>query len=298
MNGAHIPADVSDWVRLVFARCNERITGKLGRNPNAPEESFDLTWLEHLTHVASPIRLGSGWTVRIQTHYLGGMRHFRGWEIADIGVLMFIRDSADIRTSKVALLQSKRLYPRNMVVAEEVRTDYEIGFARLADPEDLAHSIAFASRFEFNRDCRYGALIAHSEQTGAITDYEREVGLPVYYQFYNPWRLPYAVDVPIRRITRHRQPPALGVRIYPSAGVHAMLSTRPDGVRPTYTELIDACGDGWALDAFVADELLGCREGHIFDSPEDAAIQTLFNRRSGPIAAAISITLEAPEPLD
>jgi hypothetical protein len=126
----------------------------------------------------------------------------------------------------------------------------------------------------------------------------REVGLPVYYQFYNPWRLPYTVDVPIRRIRRHRRPPVVGVRIYQAAGVHAMLSACQEGERPTHHQLTDERGEGWPLDAFVADELLGCREGQVFESINDEAIQTLFNRRSGPISAAISITLEAPEPLD
>jgi hypothetical protein len=90
----------------------------------------------------------------------------------------------------------------------------------------------------------------------------------------------------------------LGVRIYSAARVHAMLSPCQEGERPTHDQLTDQCGEGWPLDSFVADELLGCREGQVFESVNDEAIETLFNRRSGPIAAAISITLEAPEPLN
>jgi len=75
------------------------------------------------------------------------MRHFRQWGIADIGLLLFVRDPVQVITRKVALLQSKRLYQSNMTVREETTVDYEIGFARLADPSDLANSIAYESRF-------------------------------------------------------------------------------------------------------------------------------------------------------
>ena len=114
----------------------------------------------HLNGYATPRRLGNGWTVKIETHFLGGMRHFRRWEIADIGILLFIRDPLRVATRKVALLQSKRLYPTTMTVREETTVDYEIGFARLADPSDLARSIAYESQFTFNASCRYGELVA------------------------------------------------------------------------------------------------------------------------------------------
>ena len=43
------------------------------------------------------------------------------------------------------------------------------------------------------------------------------------------------------------------------------------------------------------DEVLACREGHEYRSIQEEAMQTLFNRRSGPIAAAIGITIESPD---
>jgi hypothetical protein len=140
-----IPEDVTEWIRTVFRACNERITEKLSNNPNLPEESLDLTWIEHLSQYASPVTLSSSWIVKIETHYLGGLRHFRNWEIADIGVLMFFCQAGALKRSKVALLQSKRIYPSNNTVQEEDRIDYEIGFARLADPESLQQSMAEAA---------------------------------------------------------------------------------------------------------------------------------------------------------
>jgi hypothetical protein len=115
------------------------------------------------------------------------MRHFRRWEIADIGVLVHRRLGDHGRRSKVALLQSKRLYPVGAPVREETVVDYEIGLARLADPEDEAISIGFATEFRFTDDSAYGQIREGSNQVSAIEDYEKEIRLKVYYQLYNPW---------------------------------------------------------------------------------------------------------------
>ena len=128
----NLPPEVVDWVRDIFRRCNRRITEKLSNNPNLPEESLDLTWIEHFSQFASPVTLARNWAVKVETHYLGGLQHYSRWEIADVGVLLFVRRGGVIESSKVALLQSKRLYPTNNRVREENRIDYETGFARLA----------------------------------------------------------------------------------------------------------------------------------------------------------------------
>ncbi len=156
--------DVVTWLKTVFRDCNERITEKLNNNPNAPEESLDLTWIEHLSRYSSPVTLSQSWSVKVQAHYLGGLRHFYRWEIADIGVLLFLRSGGQIKTSKVALLQSKRLYPTNRGVEEELKLDYELGFARLADPEELARPLMAQAEFTFDQQSQYGAIIPGSEQ--------------------------------------------------------------------------------------------------------------------------------------
>jgi hypothetical protein len=45
----------------------------------------------------------------------------------------------------------------------------------------------------------------------------------------------------------------------------------------------------------MADLLLGCREGFRFTRNDEVPIQSIFYRRSGPIAAAIAVTVEMPE---
>jgi hypothetical protein len=278
-------------VRGVFRGCNARITKKLSNNPNLPEESLDLTWIEHFSQFSSPVTLSSNWTVKIESHYLGGLRHFQRWEIADVGVLLFVPHGGRIVRSKVALLQSKRLHPANNRVREEHRIDYEIGFARLADPEDLVRSIAVKAEFEFTPECQYGALVAGSDQVKAIRTYERENNLSVHYQLYNPWSLPFLQRVPISRYGPPSGEMTLGVRIMSARRVHELLAARVDGHRPTLKEL-HASPQPWPLEHFAADLFLGCKEGTLFDNIGDARIQNLFYRRTGPIAAAIAITIE------
>jgi hypothetical protein len=293
-----IPPDVTEWVRTVFRECNERITEKLSNNPNLPEESLDLTWIEHLSQYASPVTLASSWTIKIETHYLGGLHHFRRWEIADIGMLLFFRRAGVVERSKTAMLQSKRLYPSNNTVQEEDRVDYEIGFARLADPETLCRSVAVEAEFEFNPQCRYGALLADSDQVKAIADFEVQNKVSVYYQLYNPWVVPFRQRIPLSQFVRPSGKMKVGTRIIPARDLHRVLTRLGKGQKPTLKDTEAICSGhsfGWPLEHFVADLLLGCVEGSQFKDISESRIQNLFYRRSGPIAAAIAISVEAPE---
>lgn len=299
MESIELPNDVIQCLRDVFEGCNRRISTKLSRNPNIPEESLDLTWIEHFSQYSSPLTLDSAWTVKIDTHYLGGLRHFGSWEIADIGVLLFIKKAGIIEHSKVALLQSKRLYPITNRVQEESIIDYHIGFARLADPEDLARSISIQAEFEFTPECTYGALKNKSEQMSAIADFERRNGLSVYYQFYNPWTVPFRQRIPLTSYSPPKGNPKLGVRIVPALDLHKSLQSAPKGHTPRLADLVHvmdkAHSCGWALEEFAVDLFLKCRAGSRFKNISDSKIQNLFYRRTGPISAAIVIRIEAPE---
>lgn len=294
---AELPDDVIEHLRSIFAACNGRTTDKLSRNPNAPEESFDLTWIEHLSRYSAPMTLRSEWLVKIETHYLGGMRHFWNWEIADIGLLIDLRLGDGARRRKVALLQSKRLYPDGAPVREETMSDYEVGFARLADPEDDAISLAFATEYSFDEDSTYAQIRANSQQVAAIDEYEKKIGLKVYYQLYNPWSVPFVQRVPV--LADYAEPdgePDLGVRVMPARLLHVRLMSR-SLTSPKLSDLENLNAIpmfGWRLEAFICEELLECREGDRFESISDDRIQDVFFRRTGAIAAAIVITVEAP----
>ena len=117
-----VPAEVLTWVRDVFGSCNRAVTAQLSNNPNAAEESFDHAWIAHLNGYATPRRLGNGWTVKIETHFLGGMRHFRRWEIADIGILLFIRDPLRVAT--------RHEFPTKFVADAEARNGCRVRLIR------------------------------------------------------------------------------------------------------------------------------------------------------------------------
>lgn len=292
-----LPDALIETVRTVFAACNAATAAKLTLAPNIAEEWLDHTWISEITRFTSPRIHESGWVVRFDAHYLGGMRHFRNFEIADIGVLVHFRLGPSSRKSKVVLLQSKRLYPSTGAVREETQSDYEVGLARLSDPEDQSISIALERVFRFSSSSRYGALERGSEQVKLIDDYERTVQLPVYYQLYNPWALPLEQRIPLTDPTPPEGAPSLGARIVPAGTLHAMLPSA-SAAHPSVDDLANPPAlpaHGWRLEDFMCDEVLACRHGHEYGSIRDGPMWELFNRRSGPIAAAIAITIESPD---
>ena len=58
------------------------------------------------------------------------------WEIADIAVCVILRERGKLAVRKVALLQTKRLYYREIPVVEMERVDYLIGIGRIIDTTD------------------------------------------------------------------------------------------------------------------------------------------------------------------
>ena len=58
-------------------------------------------------------------------------------------------------------------------------------------------SIAIQAEYAFNEDCRYNALQADSDQVRSISGYDADNSLLVYYQFYNPWSLPFVQRIPL-----------------------------------------------------------------------------------------------------
>ena len=291
-----VPEDVVDWVREVFRDCNERISRKICLVPNCPEPSLDTTFIEHLTQHSSPRALESGWTVRIDTHFLGGLRHFYSkWEIGDIGILMHFRHNGRVVRSKAATLQSKRLYPKGRQVFEDLMIDYELGFGRLHDPEDVRVPLYHATKFEFDSESRYGALEARSEQYEAISEYGKRSKIPVFYQFYNPLVLPFEQLIPLQSDSCDH-PLEFGTRILSSADVHRILDAKDKNYSPTVEDMGGAKDPfGWSLEYFVADLMLRCKEGYIYEGLQDEDIFNLFNRRSGAIAAAFAVVIEQPE---
>ena len=231
------PDEVISWVDTVFRDCNSRLSEKLSNNPNTPETSLDVTFIEHLSRYASPISIGKHWTVRIDTHFIGGRRHFYGWEVADIGVLVFYKQEGSIVRQKVALLQSKRLYPISGTVDEETQEDIIIGISTLVQGEPRGLPISRPINYDFDKESKYKAFKKLDTQFSAISQWNQENEVPVHYMFYNPWKLPFSQKVPLSKYQTPSGYCKLGTRTIPSEVLFQHLADKPKNYVPRIGEL-------------------------------------------------------------
>ena len=68
--------------------------------------------------------------VAIETHWLDGRWMFGRWEVADIAIFILLRLRGHLLSRKVALLQTKRLYSKEISGVELDKSDYQIGIGR------------------------------------------------------------------------------------------------------------------------------------------------------------------------
>lgn len=305
-----LPPDVQFWLRNAFGSCNEQVSAVVSRVPTNHETALDMSFIDYFAAIATPVQFPSGWVVQISTHYLGGGRHVsdwpglpRRWEIADIGVLVLFRQHGRLIRSKVALLQSKRLYPDELEWDEDNPLDYMIGFGRLMRPDDDWADVVAPRNFRFTPHSRYRALITGVNQYKAIAQYEAGNHIPVYYLLYHPWQIPHTVTFPLTAGYEVTGTCEVGCRVVPAQQLRTALDGQPEGHSPAYEELqrqlaepftLDQHQAGWRLEYFVVDLLLNCETGYIASSPSDGGLNYIFNRRNGPISAAIALTIDAP----
>jgi hypothetical protein len=297
-----VPQDVVDFVRAVFAGANTEATMTLARQPSAHEEMLDFQIFAALDRVGPRTVPKSSATVEIDTHWLGGRRHYRTWEIADIGFVVALRKGGRLLWRKVALLQSKRLYSHEIPVAELDLSDYQIGIGRIVDRTESILPRTVARAFRFTPECVYGAMTVGSEQVQAIERYMRERQMPVYYSFYNPPNMPYAGSLPRRAaLPLETEDLPLGCRVMTVTDAHMALARLPMGRTPQFQEMAvstsmassDSFRDhGWRLESFVADEVLRCNEGRLFQRADDQDLYALLYERTAPIASLIQIGVD------
>jgi hypothetical protein len=301
MTFADIPESVIEYVRQVFAAANDRVSRKMSDHPSMHEESLDHTLIDELTDAPAAFFATEGAAVRIESHWLGGRWMYGRWEIADIALMILLRRNGGLVQRKVALLQTKRLYSKEIAVETLGRDDFDIGIGRLGDRTDPEFPMSQQRAFSFDDDSQYGAISACSDQVGRIEAYVRQRRIPVFYALYNPRQLPWRGEYPALNGARSDEVNAVGCRVQTMAHVHGHLSELAKGQHPTFGDLNEP-GDGneneaggsasWRLEDFVADEVLRCRQGALFDGSADENLEYLFYRRSAPIQAAIAITIE------
>lgn len=300
-----LPGEVIGWIRDVFSTVNARVSAKLTAFPTTHETSLDMSLIEEVSQHSAPVSFSSGWLVRLETHFLGGGRYWGSWEVADLGILIVFRRGGVVVQTKIALMQSKRLYPSEaQTTAEDHPLDYIAGFSRLLPAEQEYKSAVKARTFSFQDTSRYRALEFEGNQYKAILGYEKETTVPVHYLLYNPLQLPHSVTYPVEagRWQQEYSASRVGARVIAASSLDFKL--KQGGLlpndHPAFNHIFEKASSEqsppWPLEYFIADLVLSCKEGHVagLNSMEDEALFTVFNRRSGPISAALSVTIDAP----
>ncbi|EJL83746.1 hypothetical protein PMI15_02543 [Polaromonas sp. CF318] len=293
-----LPQEVVAYVRRVFRACDKELSRRIARVPNVHETALDMALIDQLAAFSSPALVAPNWTVRIDTHFLGGRRHFHSWEVADIGLLVFVRIGGRVCAKKVALLQSKRLFPLGGdTVASDSIDDYHIGFGRLFPSDEITVALSSPTTFRFSPSSKYKSLQAGGHQASAIAEFERTRNIPVHYLFYNPWAVPFEVQTPMASKPKLIGAGNAGTRVVPAALVAQKMVGKSPTFTPSFQDMQGLAGRnrhmaGWCLDYFVADLVLGCKEGKIIDTEDQNTMRSLFSERSGPISAAIAIGIE------
>jgi len=304
-----IPDDVIAWFRNVFAEANRRVCERLVNLPNVRETSLDDGLVEALIPDTAPTLLSSGAIVRMDKHNIGGLRRLgwpgwppwdlpyrRRWETADIAILVFIYRHETLIAKKVGLLQSKRLYPDNNDVEEDDETSFRYGMNAFLRREDTQAIGVLYRQFSFNDSCVYGSINAGSDQIRAIETLNQNFGKVVYYLLYNPNEIPLSVSYPLSNRIRIDRPPHVGCRVHDADHMHRSVSGLSEGQSPTYAMMSGGGTEiGWSLETWAADLLLTCQVGDQFDDSRDEAVRYFLERRSGPIGAALAVSITLPE---
>lgn len=299
-----VPSDVRLYIDSVFRRVNRRVSTALTNTPNIHEEALDFMVISALAEFSAPHRLPSNYLVDMDVHFLGGGRHFDAkWEIADIGVIVIYRRGENVVRTKIALLQSKRLYPREVdfVEAEPIAKPGGYGWLSLPTAFPAQHERTFT----FDASCRYSALQVGDGQWQRIAEYEKRHNIPVHYLLYHPLQIPFNQIVPLTADRRHDDQidPDVGARVVRAEMLRECTSQLPRNYAPSLDEIRNCTANvaqfvdelGWSLNHFMSEEVVDCREGYIADDAEaDAGLFAVFNQRGAPISAAFRVTVEAP----
>lgn len=300
----NIPEEVIGYVRQVFSDANHEVSRALTQHPSLHEPGLDQAFIGKLNASPPAFFAASQSAVAIETHWLGGRWMFERWEIADIAVFILLRTRGHLVSRKVALLQTKRLYSQEIAGTELDRADYMIGIGRLADRVDLQFPLSSQRTFRFDKDSVYAALTSQSQQIEHIDAYFEDRSIPIYYGFYNPMTVPYQGLYPAATTAQLPAANDVGMRVIPTPAVHNVANAKEPGKPSSFDDLtfppFDAAdptsSHGWRVERFVADEVLRCRQGILFDGTADDRLQGLLYGRAAPITSAITITIDLGRP--
>ena len=290
-----IPKDAIEHFRNAFAEANRVATERVVNVPNIRETALDDALVNALIPFSPPKRLRSGAVVEMDVHNIGGLRRLYKWETADIAILVFIYRGRQIISQKIGMLQTKRLYPQNNDVLDDDPEGFRYGMNAFLSRDSRSPLVILNRKYVFDESCVYGALKASSDQVATINDLNSQFGEAVFYMFYNPSTIPVSIQYPIRSM-RQIKSVKLGCRVFLSNEVHAVLNGLERGRTPTLKMISKGeTTSNWRLENWVADLLLQCKVGERFDESRQDQVSRLLERRSGPIGAAIAVSIALPD---
>jgi hypothetical protein len=124
---------------------------------------------------------------------------------------------------------------------------------------------------------------------------------------YNPMTMPLTVAFP--QLGNHEAPQTrnVGCRVVPARHMRHAMKTSKNHASPSYGQLKRRLPSpfrnrpniaGCSFEHFVVNLLLRCKTGAIIDLEDDRSLAGVLYNRSGPIRAALAITIDAPEGFD
>ena len=300
--GFKLPDDVKSFISSLFVDCNLKTSTQLSIFPNTHEETLDQILISHLAQMQGPVRLGSSWVLRLDAHFIGGGRHYRTWEVADIGLMVIFRRKGKIIRSKLVFLQSKRLYASTQKYKNH-DPYYRQGMGRLLVTDDEHLELIERKTIRFSEKCRYKALVNESTQHNAMKSFAKRHRIKLYYLFYNPVELPWSINSPVEQLPQITKN-IVGCRVLPMDLIDQNATDNQLNGPPSYKDIKDntkgrLVGDdvdaGWRLEYFVNDLFVSCRAGMIDDTPNFERLHSLLTQKTSPISSAISITFDLDE---
>jgi hypothetical protein len=296
--GLSLPVQVVEFLTSLIADCNRRISLQLATFPNAHEEALDLAFIAHFASMQGAIKFGSHWTVRIDAHYIGGGRHYRNWEVADLGIMAIFRRGGKIEKSKLTFLQSKKLYASPLKV-QEYDPFHRQGMGRLLLTDDEHAEIVKPKLLKYTESSRYKALQLGSQQQEAMHSFSKRFETGIHYLLYNPSVLPWQIQTPVEQAPSIPEN-KVGMRVIPKGLVDGMTG-KEKGYSPSYTDISKTFAKqfkessetaGWRIESFICDHFVTGNEGLVDESPDFRTMIGLLSEKTSPISSALSITFD------
>ena len=298
----NLPNDVKQFLLQRFSECNKFLSLQLSTFPNLHEESLDQFFVSHLAQMQGPIKFGSNWTLRIDAHFIGGGRHYRTWEVADIGLMVIFRKNGRITQSKLTFLQSKKLYA-NTLKFKPYDPYFRAGMGRLLVTDDEHRELIEPKLLKYSEKSKYKALQMGSEQQQAMSSFSKRFNIKLHYLLYNPSTIPWEIKSPVEEIPVINEN-KVGCRIITKQLIDNELKKKSPKYSPTFKDMKDLFKDesllkeneaGWRMEHFISDLFIEGNEGLIDDSPNFGTMLDLLSQKSSPISSALSITFDIPE---